>query len=629
MAAVTVIIPAYNAARWIARSVDSVRGQTFRDIEIVCVDDGSADGTGEALAGLARADARVRVVAQRNGGMSAARNRGLDCSASPFVYFLDADDAAHPRLLAFALGALARVPEAAFCLFDYAKVSPDAPVRFADIAEPPCETLRAPLRAFLRENESPDVWRFVYRREALAGFRFVPGLRYEDLDFTFRFLRCVPCGLWLHAPLYAYVQTPGSQLRHPFTLEDAQYYAWVLRHLRADYAEAPRERRLLRRTLFPRVVKAMWKSIVWHREDGARPDAALVHACWGVTRALFRERVVCRRDFSPKWRLRFAALEWRYRQAEETLGNRLGRTFWKAVAAFLPHRSPIGRIVRARGCKRAFGDDRIRAEFGRARQIFEEFDPETEVLCLGTSHVERSIRPAAVRRLRFWNAGFINGDYRMCYHVYRALRERWPARPGQVVLMSDNFWLPSHQAEYTENFIQSVYLHLLIGMPYRNAFLMGKHERRVRKWLRERIEVDCVRGYTPLAPEPTVVVQAKRVAGHIRRSRYAPVELPWFARLREAVEADGRRLVLFRAPLREDYRAALAAGDGADVWASGAEARRGLTLLDYSELPLPADCWHDADHLNARGATAFTQELEHALEPLCREAGQTRTGGKA
>lgn len=296
-----------------------------------------------------------------------------------------------------------------------------------------------------------------------------------------------------------------------------------------------------------------------------------------------------------------------------TVGQRVWRLFWKAIAPLTPHRSALGRILRSRGCKKPMSEAQLAREVGRAQCIFEDFDPATAILCIGSSHVVQGIDPAAAADLRLWNAGFVNGDYRMDYYVYQALRSRWPRESGQTVLMSDNFWLPSHQAEYTENFIYSVILHVLIGMPYRSSLLIGPHERRVRRLTKVRQPTDCFRGYTALPPDPLATDLKQRVLGHIRRAHYDPSEMEWFLRLRAAVEADGRRLILFRHPLREDYREALAAGDGADVWTPGVEAKAGLRILDYSDMPFPADCWRDADHFNALGAIRFTAALKKDL----------------
>lgn len=76
---VSIIIPAYNAARWVGVCVASALGQTFGDFELIVVDDGSTDGTTERLAAF-RGDPRMRVLSQRNQGVSAARNAGLEAA---------------------------------------------------------------------------------------------------------------------------------------------------------------------------------------------------------------------------------------------------------------------------------------------------------------------------------------------------------------------------------------------------------------------------------------------------------------------------------------------------------------------------------------------------------------------
>src|SRR5215204_696893 len=96
---VSVIMPAYNAGRYIAESVRSVQAQTFGGWELVVVDDGSADDTGEVVRRFAAADARVRYVRRPNGGQAAARNTGLAEARAPFVAFLDADDLWLPEKL--------------------------------------------------------------------------------------------------------------------------------------------------------------------------------------------------------------------------------------------------------------------------------------------------------------------------------------------------------------------------------------------------------------------------------------------------------------------------------------------------------------------------------------------------
>lgn len=105
---VSVVIPAYNAARFIQRTLDSVLNQTHRDLEIIVVDDGSSDDTAERVEQAARQDARLRLVRQPNGGVSRARNTGIALSQGAFVAPLDADDLWHPTKIEKQLGLFAR-----------------------------------------------------------------------------------------------------------------------------------------------------------------------------------------------------------------------------------------------------------------------------------------------------------------------------------------------------------------------------------------------------------------------------------------------------------------------------------------------------------------------------------------
>lgn len=110
---VSVVIPAHNAEPFIGAAVDSVLGQTFRDLELIVVDDGSTDGTAARL--QAYADARLSCVRQDNQGVSRARNRGMAESRGRFVAFLDADDVWQPAKLDRQLQALDRRQQCRAC----------------------------------------------------------------------------------------------------------------------------------------------------------------------------------------------------------------------------------------------------------------------------------------------------------------------------------------------------------------------------------------------------------------------------------------------------------------------------------------------------------------------------------
>ena len=103
---VSIIIPAYNAARWIDDTLKSLIAQTHKNWEAIVVDDGSTDDTARRVSGTG--DPRIRCVAQANAGVSVARNRGLAEAQGAYIAFLDADDAMYPTNLETKLSALHR-----------------------------------------------------------------------------------------------------------------------------------------------------------------------------------------------------------------------------------------------------------------------------------------------------------------------------------------------------------------------------------------------------------------------------------------------------------------------------------------------------------------------------------------
>ena len=89
----SIVIPVYNVAPYLRECLDSALAQTFSDWEAICVDDGSTDGSGEILDEYAAKDGRFKVIHQKNAGVSAARNFGIDAAVGEYVTFLDGDDA--------------------------------------------------------------------------------------------------------------------------------------------------------------------------------------------------------------------------------------------------------------------------------------------------------------------------------------------------------------------------------------------------------------------------------------------------------------------------------------------------------------------------------------------------------
>jgi glycosyltransferase involved in cell wall biosynthesis len=185
MPLVSVVIPVYNGERFLKESLESVFAQTFHDYEIVCVDDGSTDGT---FALLQQYGAQVRVVQQANAGQSAARNAGVRQATGAFVAFLDQDDRWYPSKLAQQVAVLNAEPNVVLVHCNYDRMDGDGRVLVAGAAlAEQASALASPLGRLIGEAlvfpSAMIVRRDVFQR--VGGFD--PELRgFEDFDLIAR-----------------------------------------------------------------------------------------------------------------------------------------------------------------------------------------------------------------------------------------------------------------------------------------------------------------------------------------------------------------------------------------------------------------------------------------------------------
>lgn len=210
-ARVSVIIPAYKAARTIARAVESVLAQTWPAHEVIVIDDGSPDDIAGSLAPFGSA---VTLLRQPNGGAASARNRGIEHATGDFIAFLDADDYWESEKLAKQLGVFERHPELGLVAGSYYLEPPDRGERTA--IEPSAEADRVwSPRGAEAFKFATSVWTGVVlvRREIVGQERFVSGLEpAEDRDLWVRLVLAAPV-YWLSAPLATAVLEAGSLSR--------------------------------------------------------------------------------------------------------------------------------------------------------------------------------------------------------------------------------------------------------------------------------------------------------------------------------------------------------------------------------------------------------------------------------
>lgn len=193
MPVVSVIIPAYNSAAFIAEAIAGVRGQTFTGHEIIVVDDGSTDDTREVI----RRFPEVRSVRQSNQGVAAARNAGIALAKGEFICFLDADDLWRPEKLTRQLDFMAAHPDVGLLFTDAEEHGSDGVEKASILATMTCGATQVPIddafRKLLIENFIPTSTVMVRRSCLMASGLFDVSLpNVEDRDMWLRLAAVVP-----------------------------------------------------------------------------------------------------------------------------------------------------------------------------------------------------------------------------------------------------------------------------------------------------------------------------------------------------------------------------------------------------------------------------------------------------
>lgn len=191
---ISVIVPAYNSEKYLSECVESIFSQSESGWELLLVDDGSTDSTPALCDGFAERDSRVRVIHRPNGGLSTARNSGLDVAAGEYICFLDSDDIMAPRFLELALSALVSTGAdiAAVCFVPFSGFAPawDVPAATDSVVLTASQAIaqalyQTPVGGTGRRLDS-SAWGKLYRRSLWDKNRFRAGQWYEDLDVFYK-----------------------------------------------------------------------------------------------------------------------------------------------------------------------------------------------------------------------------------------------------------------------------------------------------------------------------------------------------------------------------------------------------------------------------------------------------------
>ncbi|MDD7740978.1 MAG: glycosyltransferase family 2 protein [Fusicatenibacter sp.] len=243
MPLVSIVVPVYKVEKYLERCVESLRGQTLKEIEIILVDDGSPDRSGTICDELQKLDERIRVIHKTNGGLSSARNAGMAAATGKYIGFVDSDDDVEPDMYEKMYLAAER-ENVDFVMADYVRIREDGSryLKTLKIREGlyKKEDLRQEIFPQLIMGEDLDygpllsVWHCLYRTEFLCAnhLQFDEEVRWsEDNIFSAVAGYCADSFYYLKgAGLYHYHQNPGT-ITTSYRKGAWQIYSTMNRHL--------------------------------------------------------------------------------------------------------------------------------------------------------------------------------------------------------------------------------------------------------------------------------------------------------------------------------------------------------------------------------------------------------------
>lgn len=211
MGHISIVVPVYQVEQYLYRCIDSILAQTYDDFELILVDDGSPDLCGAMCEYRSKQDSRIVVIHQENGGLSAARNAGIDWafehSNSQWLFFVDSDDFIHPETLQRLLTA-ANVHGTDISIGGFFRTSGKS----LEVEEKDLDSVVwIPKDLFIQHNvEAVVAWGKLYRKSLFEGIRYPLGKLHEDEFTTHKLLfQCSSVSV-ISAPLYGYFTNENS-----------------------------------------------------------------------------------------------------------------------------------------------------------------------------------------------------------------------------------------------------------------------------------------------------------------------------------------------------------------------------------------------------------------------------------
>lgn len=224
----SIIVPIYNISSYIDQCVGSIVSQTYKNLEVILVNDGSKDDSLEKIREWGKRDSRVVVVDKPNGGLSSARNAGLKHATGDYILYVDGDDWIDVKALAEADRFIAEHGQVDMICFDYYAYYSEADK--TRISYNSKETICSGERFFENSTFKMTAWSKLYRKAYLEmmGLEFLEGRLHEDLSYTIPLCLCADKVGYINQPLYYYRQNREGSIMTKVSYRNVLDYSHAL-----------------------------------------------------------------------------------------------------------------------------------------------------------------------------------------------------------------------------------------------------------------------------------------------------------------------------------------------------------------------------------------------------------------
>lgn len=224
MPKISIIVPVYDVEQFLSRCLESILSQTFQDFEVILVNDGSTDNSYQICLEYARRDTRVVIIDKENGGLSSARNAGLNVAKGEYIGFVDSDDYIAPDMYDLLYKNIVSYgADISICSF-YLVYSDGRIIHTKPKGICKCMSNEEAIRTLLSTKQFENhAWDKLYKKALFNQIRFPENELFEDIAVMHRLLDNCRKVIYESKPEYYYVQRPGSIVNSSFNIKKLQF----------------------------------------------------------------------------------------------------------------------------------------------------------------------------------------------------------------------------------------------------------------------------------------------------------------------------------------------------------------------------------------------------------------------